>query len=180
MIGNVPNRGVDLSCIQGGHSDPAVALRRQADSDSDEGFGCNVSSWWWLRSPGNAGSRAANVNNDGWLNRDGNNVNNSTGGVRPASLRFQGLMSKAEPCQSTPDARNGNPRGAVSASKQRNQIPIHLSSLACSKLAMSQMDEHRLTVMTTCGAAGDFSDPQDSLSSVAGAAHLPTRPVRSS
>ena len=47
------------------------------------GFGCTAS-WWWLRSPGNNSNNAANVNADGKLNVNGNNVNNETGGVRPA------------------------------------------------------------------------------------------------
>ena len=40
--------------------------------------------WWWLRSPGNNDNNAANVNNDGNLNMNGNKVNNAEGGVRPA------------------------------------------------------------------------------------------------
>ncbi len=45
-------------------------------------------SWWWLRSPGNNQNNAANVNNDGSINYNGNNVNNSNDCVRPALLRF--------------------------------------------------------------------------------------------
>jgi hypothetical protein len=41
-------------------------------------------SWWWLRSPGNNSNNAANVNDDGNVNINGNNVNNDSGGVRPA------------------------------------------------------------------------------------------------
>jgi len=40
--------------------------------------------WWWLRSPGNNSNNAANVNDDGSVNINGNNVNNASGGVRPA------------------------------------------------------------------------------------------------
>jgi len=40
--------------------------------------------WWWLRSPGNNSNNAANVNSDGNVNINGNNVNNESGGVRPA------------------------------------------------------------------------------------------------
>ena len=47
------------------------------------GFGCSAS-WWWLRSPGNNTNNACNVNNDGNINLNGNNVNNTSGGVRPA------------------------------------------------------------------------------------------------
>lgn len=35
-----------------------------------------------LRSPGNYENNAMNVNNDGWVNRNGNNVNNNNNGVR--------------------------------------------------------------------------------------------------
>ena len=42
--------------------------------------------WWWLRSPGNNSNNAANVNNDGSVNYNGNNVNNDNDCVRPASL----------------------------------------------------------------------------------------------
>ena len=42
--------------------------------------------WWWLRSPGNNDNNAANVNNDGAVNYNGNNVNNDNNGVRPALL----------------------------------------------------------------------------------------------
>ena len=43
-----------------------------------------VRTWWWLRSPGNNDDNAANVNNDGNLNMNGNHVSNAEGGVRPA------------------------------------------------------------------------------------------------
>lgn len=42
--------------------------------------------WWWLRSPGNNQNNAANVNNDGAVNCNGNNVNNDNDAVRPALL----------------------------------------------------------------------------------------------
>ena len=48
------------------------------------GFLC----WWWLRSPGNNRYNAANVNNDGSVNDNGNNVNNNNDAVRPALLPF--------------------------------------------------------------------------------------------
>jgi hypothetical protein len=41
-----------------------------------------MGSWWWLRSPGNNQNNAAEVNSDGSLNTNGNNVNNENG-VRP-------------------------------------------------------------------------------------------------
>jgi RNA polymerase subunit RPABC4/transcription elongation factor Spt4 len=41
-------------------------------------------SWWWLRSPGIHSLYAANVFDDGWVFVNGNSVNNSDGGVRPA------------------------------------------------------------------------------------------------
>ena len=42
---------------------------------------------WWLRSPGNNSNNAAEVNNNGWVNKNGNNVNNNNDGVRPASQK---------------------------------------------------------------------------------------------
>ena len=39
--------------------------------------------WWWLRSPGNNQNNAANVNNDGSVNTNDNNVNNENEAVRP-------------------------------------------------------------------------------------------------
>ena len=39
--------------------------------------------WWWLRSPGNNASSAAGVDDDGWVNRNGDNVHGNHG-VRPA------------------------------------------------------------------------------------------------
>ncbi|MDR0883262.1 MAG: DUF6273 domain-containing protein [Oscillospiraceae bacterium] len=50
--------------------------------------GCDCTVWWWLRSPGINPHNAANVNDDGNVNLNGNNVNNSSGGVRPALLPF--------------------------------------------------------------------------------------------
>ncbi|MDR1563676.1 MAG: DUF6273 domain-containing protein [Oscillospiraceae bacterium] len=44
----------------------------------------NETSPWWLRSPGNNPNNAAYVNNDGNVNVNGNNVNNTSLGVRPA------------------------------------------------------------------------------------------------
>lgn len=44
-----------------------------------------MSAWWWLRSTGNNSNNAADVNNDGSVNENGNNVNNENG-VRPAFL----------------------------------------------------------------------------------------------
>lgn len=40
--------------------------------------------FWWLRSPGNNDNNAAEVNKDGNVNKNGNNVNNNDF-VRPAS-----------------------------------------------------------------------------------------------
>ena len=52
-----------------------------------------LSCWWWLRSPGNNQNNAANVNNDGSVNYNGNNVNNDNDAVRPALLSLcQKLM----------------------------------------------------------------------------------------
>jgi hypothetical protein len=67
--------------------------------------GCNKAHWWWLRSPGNNASNAANVNTDGSVNTNGNNVNNDTNGVRPASPQRE--MPCPELGRSVP--RQGNP-----------------------------------------------------------------------
>ena len=40
--------------------------------------------WWWLRSPCNYGSRAAEVCHSGWIDKSGYYVNYNTDGVRPA------------------------------------------------------------------------------------------------
>jgi len=52
--------------------------------------------WWWLRSPGNNSNNAANVNNDGNVNVNGNNVNNDSGGVRPALPHKPDIRLKVE------------------------------------------------------------------------------------
>lgn len=39
---------------------------------------------WWLRSPGNNSNNAMNVNNDGYVNQNGNNVDNNNNAVCPA------------------------------------------------------------------------------------------------
>ena len=39
---------------------------------------------WWLRSPGNNSNNAAEVNNNGWVNRSGDDVSDDCDGVRPA------------------------------------------------------------------------------------------------
>ena len=44
---------------------------------------------WWLRSPGNNDKNAANVDGSGWVNDNGNNVNNDNVGIRPASSGSQ-------------------------------------------------------------------------------------------
>ena len=44
----------------------------------------NGNVWWWLRSPGRGSSRAAEVDNYGWVERYGSSVDNYSGGVRPA------------------------------------------------------------------------------------------------
>ena len=40
--------------------------------------------WWWLRSPGYNSYDAVEVNENGWVDRDGHNVINSSEGERPA------------------------------------------------------------------------------------------------
>jgi len=76
----------------------------------EKGFGYTAS-WWWLRSPGNNSNNASNVNNDGEINTNGNNINNTSGGVRPA-------LSPTS-CSEKPLG----PSGRVSAMRQRNQQP---------------------------------------------------------
>ena len=46
--------------------------------------GQNLSSWWWLRSPGNDSNYAAYVYDDGSVNYFGNYVSNNNSAVRPA------------------------------------------------------------------------------------------------
>ena len=41
-------------------------------------------SWWWLRSPGKYGYRAAEILDSGWLDTSGAGVNSRGNGVRPA------------------------------------------------------------------------------------------------
>lgn len=56
---------------------------------------------WWLRSPGNNSNNAANVNNDGYVNRNGNNVNNDNDAVRPDLDHIYGLqrsLGRLRPC----------------------------------------------------------------------------------
>ncbi|WP_442871950.1 hypothetical protein [Anaerobutyricum hallii] len=63
---------------------------------------------WWLRSPGNNSNNAAEVNNNGWVNRNGNNVNNNNDGVRPALRRnWPEIFPKQE--VSVPFAKESNP-----------------------------------------------------------------------
>ena len=57
-------------------------------SDSYKTASGAATCWWWLRSPGNNQNNAANVNNDGSVNYNGNNVNNDNDAVRPALLPF--------------------------------------------------------------------------------------------
>ncbi|MDD6588583.1 MAG: DUF6273 domain-containing protein [Anaerobutyricum hallii] len=40
--------------------------------------------WWWLRSPGSHGGSAAEVDGNGWVDRNGRNVHDDNDGVRPA------------------------------------------------------------------------------------------------
>ncbi|MCL2633009.1 MAG: sigma-70 family RNA polymerase sigma factor [Oscillospiraceae bacterium] len=40
--------------------------------------------WWWVRSPGNGSNRAANINNNGFIDVSGDHVDNNNGGIRPA------------------------------------------------------------------------------------------------
>ena len=40
-------------------------------------------SWWWLRSPGKYGYRAAEIFDSGWINESGESVNSRSKGIRP-------------------------------------------------------------------------------------------------
>ena len=56
---------------------------------------------WWLRSPGNDSDNAADANNDGYVNRNGNNVNNDDDAVRPDLDRLLGSqrsLGRPRPC----------------------------------------------------------------------------------
>ena len=70
-------------------------------------------SWWWLRSPGDYSDSAAEVDGSGWVDRDGRNVNASSGGVRPAlhlNLSSSNLFSYA---------------GTVSSDGTENEVPYN-------------------------------------------------------
>ena len=70
------------------------------------GSDCMDESWWWLRSPGNNQNNAAEVNSDGDINTNGNNVNNENG-VRPA----------------LPDSPEAAPKLDSPYTGERSQIP---------------------------------------------------------
>ena len=79
----------DYSTAGGNNTTDKLFLLSLAEvGNTNYGFGSDAtraaSSWWWLRSPGNNDNNAANVNNDGYVNSNGNNVNNENGSVRPA------------------------------------------------------------------------------------------------
>ena len=70
-------------------------------------------SWWWLRSPGSYSLDAAEVNDDGWVGRNGSRVDSSYGGVRPAlhlNLSSPHLFSYA---------------GTVSSDGTKNEVPYN-------------------------------------------------------
>jgi serine/threonine protein kinase len=70
-------------------------------------------SWWWLRSPGSYSLDAAEVNDDGWVGRNGSRVDSSYGGVRPAlhlNLSSSNLFSYA---------------GTVSSDGTKNEVPYN-------------------------------------------------------
>ena len=56
---------------------------------------------WWLRSPGNNDNNAANVDGSGWVNDNGNNVNNDNVGIRPASSGCQVCILSRSICDNT-------------------------------------------------------------------------------
>ncbi len=59
------------------------AIKQGAWTNSDYKVDGRKACWWWLRSPGNYGYRAARILNDGSIGDYGNNVNYSYGAVRP-------------------------------------------------------------------------------------------------
>ena len=70
-------------------------------------------SWWWLRSPGSYSLDAAEVNDDGWVGRNGSRVDSSYGGVRLAlhlNLSSSNLFSYA---------------GTVSSDGTKNEVPYN-------------------------------------------------------
>ncbi len=70
-------------------------------------------SWWWLRSPGSYSLDAAEVNDDGWVGRNGSRVDSSYGGVRPTlhlNLSSSNLFSYA---------------GTVSSDGTKNEVPYN-------------------------------------------------------
>ena len=70
-------------------------------------------SWWWLLSPGSYSLDAAEVNDDGWVGRNGSRVDSSYGGVRPAlhlNLSSSNLFSYA---------------GTVSSDGTKNEVPYN-------------------------------------------------------
>ena len=70
-------------------------------------------SWWWLRSLGDYSDSAAEVDGSGWVYRDGNIVDISSGGVRPAlhlNLSSSNLFSYA---------------GTVSSDGTENEVPYN-------------------------------------------------------
>ena len=70
-------------------------------------------SWWWLRSPGSHGDRAAEVGSSGWVYRSGRYVCNDDDGVRPAlhlNLSSSNLFSYA---------------GTVSSAGTKNEVPYN-------------------------------------------------------
>ena len=73
--------------------------------------------WWWLRSPGNNTHNAANVNNDGNLNMNGNNVSFAEGGVRPALPHKPEIRFKAERIRA--EAKESDSLLSVRAEKHR-------------------------------------------------------------
>lgn len=73
-------------------------------------------SWWWLRSPGSYSLDAAEVNDDGWVGRNGSRVDSSYGGVRPAlhlNLSSPHLFSYA---------------GTVSSDGTKNEVPYNINT----------------------------------------------------
>ena len=53
-----------------------------------------AASWWWLRSPGSFGFRAARVDSDGSIDMSSNHIYDTDGGIRPAMWFFLNTEEK--------------------------------------------------------------------------------------
>ena len=66
------------------NDDERIAKATEYAEQSGDYVNEEKAAYWWLRSPGDSGDDAAEVIYSGWVYRDGNYVDDSSGGVRPA------------------------------------------------------------------------------------------------